>query len=177
MDINHILQAAIDGDSSAEQELFAHLSVRFELFLRHRFRNEEERKDIAQEACLTVLKKYKTEVFSKGFEVWAHGVLKIIILRHFEKMKQNRDRDLPLNESMQASTMDKNYKETEQNLLLCLKKIKDHNLRYARVLNYIYQGYSTEELCRRMSCSRNNLYVIINRGRSLLLECMKKGEI
>ncbi|MEZ5359725.1 MAG: RNA polymerase sigma factor [Candidatus Zixiibacteriota bacterium] len=174
--IEQLLQSAKKGDPIAEQELFRHLSVRFSLFLRHRIKDEEIRKDLAQEACLTVLSKYKSEQFTVGFEAWAHGVLRIVVLRHFEKLGKDKEKSIPLEDTPQIAETDSHRIETERRLIACLKKIRQQNLRYARVLNLIYQGYSTDEICRKLNCSRNNLYVIVNRGRSLLQECLERGE-
>ncbi|NIO21904.1 MAG: hypothetical protein GTN76_14535, partial [Candidatus Aenigmarchaeota archaeon] len=76
--MDELLSKAREGDEKAERELFQYLFVRFKALAKRRI-GEGEAEDIAQEACLTVLEKYKTQTFTKGFETWAYGVLKMKI--------------------------------------------------------------------------------------------------
>jgi len=59
-------------------------------------------------------------------------------------------------------------------LLRCLKDVLKVKRQYARALNLKYQGYSTEEICGRLGVKRGDLYVILNRGRAVLRECLDK---
>jgi len=62
------------------------------------------------------------------------------------------------------------------NLVECLRELIRGFPRYARVLNLVQQGYGTEEICERMTISRNNLYVLLSRGRKVLKDCISYEE-
>ena len=176
--MKELLARARAGDKAAEQQIFQYLLVRFELFAKRRIRDGETSRDVAQEACVTVLAKYKTEVFTTGFGPWAYGVLRMKIGNHIQKAKTERqnissesDVDSIAGQSADISC------ELKTKLLECLKKISDRNSRYARVLNLTYQGFKTDEMCQRLGITPGNFYVILNRGRSMLRLCLDKGEV
>ena len=62
INMDQIFARAREGDEKAEQELFKYLFVRFKTLAERRI-GKGEAEDIAQEACMTVLQKYKTETF------------------------------------------------------------------------------------------------------------------
>ena len=64
----------------------------------------------------------------------------------------------------------------ERQLLDCLRALNRSNGRHARILNLHYQGYSVEEICRRLSLTRTNFYTILSRARTILLACLEKGD-
>ncbi len=176
--MDKLLAKVKTGDQTAEKQIFEILLVRFELLAKRTVRDEESAKDIAQDACATVLEKYKTEEFTTGFEAWAHGVLRMKIGNHIQRMKAQRQRlstrsDI---ESTCGSTDSIDF-DLKSRLLTCLKEILEVNSRYARVLNLSYQGYKTDEICQRLGISPGHFYVVLNRGRSLLRLCLDKGEV
>jgi RNA polymerase sigma factor (sigma-70 family) len=176
--MERLLERVRNGDKSAEQEIFQYLLVRFELLAKRRLRDEEIARDVAQEACVTVLEKYKTEEFSTGFEAWAYGVLRMKIGNHLQKARTERqivtaESDIELTAGL-AGDIDCDLKAR---LLDCLRKILEVNSRYARVLNLAYHGYKTVEICQRLGIMPGNFYVILNRGRSMLRLCLEKGEL
>jgi DNA-directed RNA polymerase specialized sigma24 family protein len=65
----------------------------------------------------------------------------------------------------------------EKVLIDCLRKICAGNNRYARILNFFYQGFNTEEVCRKLKISAGNAYVMLGRARSLLKTCLEMGDI
>ncbi|UCC43318.1 MAG: sigma-70 family RNA polymerase sigma factor, partial [Candidatus Zixiibacteriota bacterium] len=73
--MQHLVIKAKQGDKAAERQLFESLSVRFVLLAKRRI-GEEHCKDIAQEACITILEKLKTEAPEENFEAWAYKVLR-----------------------------------------------------------------------------------------------------
>lgn len=177
--MNHLLARAREGDKSAEKQLLEYLFVRFRLFAKHRVREDEEAEDIAQEACITVSEKYKTETFTEGFQAWAYGVLKMKIGNHLQSAAAKRDRIISQSAINGAGGMSSLSSDPDlrRRLFDCLRKILRVNRRYARVLNLVYQGYKTDEICQKLKLSRNNFYVILNRGRSMLRTCLKTGEV
>ena len=176
--MDELVARAKVGDKAAEQQVFQYLLVRFELLAKRRLRDGETSRDIAQEACATVLAKYKTEVFTIGFGPWAYGVLRMKIGNHIQKIKTERqiisaESDV---DSIAGQSTDVDC-ELKTKLLACLKRISDKNSRYARILNLTYQGFKTDEICRRLCITPGNFYVILKRGRSMLKLCLDKGEV
>jgi RNA polymerase sigma factor (sigma-70 family) len=175
--LNKLVIRAKHGDKSAENEIFEHLSVRFRAFTKQVIRGEQDAEDIAQDACAIILKKYKTESFSSSFPAWAHGVLRMTIGNFLQKNKT--EKKLIVSEYENKCTFESLEQPVDfdlrRRLNNCASQIIGSYRRYARVLNLIHQGYRVKEICDRMSISSPNLYVILNRGRSILKECLEKG--
>lgn len=176
----HILLERLKaGDESAGEQIYQGLFVRFRVVAKRRVRNECDAEDLAQDACLTVLSKCRTEEFTKNFLAWAYGVLRMKIGNYIQSARNSREvccdgtegeRDLrfsvpPSEPGLLSSLLD------------CLRKIVAVHPRYARVLNLAYQGYESDSICRKLNVSRTNMYVILNRGRSLLRRCLQTGKV
>lgn len=177
--MDELLAQARQGDEAAERKLFQNLFERFSLFAKTKIQREAEAEDIAQEACLTVLEKYKTQTFPSGFIPWAHGVLKMKIGNYLQKTAIRRK---TLVSSATASGKEgasslATDPEFRRQLTECIRKIARANRRYARVLNLMYQGYETDEICDRLKLNRNTVYIILSRGRSMLRTCLETGEV
>lgn len=176
--MDRLLARVKEGDGKAEKELFQYLFVRFKTLAKRRI-GEGEAEDIAQEACLTVLQKYKTETFTKGFEAWAYGVLKMKVGNYIQGLLVKQKSLTPELEADQAprfATLKPDY-ELKRKLVDCLKQISKRSRIYARILNFIQQGYKTDEICQRLQIKANNYYVILNRGRRMLRTCLETGTI
>jgi RNA polymerase sigma factor (sigma-70 family) len=174
--LDDLLMKAKSGDARAEDELMRYLSVRFVAIAKHNI-GDGEAKDIAQEACLTILQKYRTERFTKGFGAWAYGVLKMKIGNHIQGLMAKQKSSVPESEADQTqmcSSPESAY-NLKRKLIDCMKKIIKHNPSYARVLNMIYQGYATNEISEKLKINQNHLYVMLNRGRGMLKSCLEKG--
>jgi hypothetical protein len=59
----------------------------------------------------------------------------------------------------------------------CLKQVGRANIRYARILNFIYQGQDFDYICQRLTMTRNNAYSVLSRARTMLMKCVDKGII
>lgn len=176
--MDELLARVRAGDPEAERRIFQILHVRFRRLAKRRVRNETSAEDIAQDACTTVLEKYKTEEFTVGFEAWAYGVLRMKIGNYLQKLRTERD-GLSVEseiEAMPAVGGDVDS-ELKMRLLDCLKKILEVNSKYARALNLTYQGYKTDEICQKLGIVPSHFYVVLNRGRSMLRLCLDKGEV
>jgi RNA polymerase sigma factor (sigma-70 family) len=173
--MDDLFERAKNGDSGAEKQLFERLRVRFRHFAGRIIRDKDAVEDVVQEACLTVLEKYKTTDFPNGFSAWAHGVLKMKIRKYLERTAANRERSLPESKAndSQVSPSVSSDPDLKRRLMECLKRILKVNRRYARALNLSYLGFQVDEMCRRLKVKPNNLYVILNRGRSMLKECLQ----
>jgi RNA polymerase sigma factor (sigma-70 family) len=176
--MNELLSKARDGDEKAEKQLFQYLFVRFKTFAKRRI-GEGEAEDIAQEACVTVLQKYKSETFTRGFEAWAYGVLKMKIGNYMQGLlvkQKSLVSEAEADHAERISSPEPGY-DLKRKLIDCLKQLLKFNRFYARVLNLIYQGYDTGEISRRLRIKPNSSYVILNRGRRYLRTCLETGRI
>ena len=176
--LDRLLTLAKQGDDKAEKELFEYLFVRFKTLATRRI-GRGDAEDIAQEASLTVLEKYKSETFSKGFEPWAYGVLRMKISNYMrgqllrdKKTAPESEIDRHVQMSSRGSELDLKRKSID-----CLREMIKRNRQYARVLNLVQQGYKTVEICQRLGIKPNNYYVTLSRGRRLLEICLETGGI
>ena len=174
--MQQLVRKAKQGDKSAETQIFQYLRVRFVLLAKRRI-GEEHCEDIAQEACITVLEKLKTDSPEENFEAWAYQVLRNKIGNYLQSINLRQKKMVTTEhidylEKPAISDMDPIFK---RRLLDCLKKLVKGNRRYARVLNFTHQGFDTEEICRRMEMKSNHLYVLLNRGRKMLSDCLNGG--
>ncbi|MBN2226952.1 MAG: RNA polymerase sigma factor [candidate division Zixibacteria bacterium] len=174
--LQRLFSRARGGDQAAETELFEYLFVRF-VYLAKRRIGEEEAEDIAQDACTTILRKFRTETGVERLDIWAYGVLKRKIGNFYQRRETRRK---IINESgdvddMTGLVQTESNPELRRKLVVCLRKLIVSYPRYARILNLVYQGYSTEEICRRLKVKPGNMYVMLNRGRKLLSDCLEGG--
>lgn len=172
--MDELVKKAKAGDKMAEKEIFDNLFVRFKYLAKRRV-GENDCEDLAQEACMTVLEKYKTEKFEINFLAWAYGILKNKIGNHFQTLKRRSSRELSLDDNLPAAAA-RHDPDLTRILLQCLRKMVASFSRYARALNLAYQGFETEIICEKLGVTRNNYYVLLNRGRSLLQTCVEEGE-
>jgi RNA polymerase sigma-70 factor (ECF subfamily) len=179
MDINTLHKEAVSGEKNAESSLFELLTVRLRYLATLRLRSVEDAEEVVQEALMAISREYAEISIETSFAAWAHKVLINRILNHV-KTKKLRDGRIEKKfnpENMPEGGIHESNPDLKRRLLECLRKISDLNPRYARILNFQYQGYKTEEICRRISVNSNNLYVILSRARSLLQHCLKTGGI
>jgi RNA polymerase sigma factor (sigma-70 family) len=173
-----LLDRARQGDEAAEKEIFEFLLARFTAFATRKIGGKDAA-DVAQEACLTIVKKYRDEKYTIGFEAWAYGVLKMTI-RNFLRYRRYREKtsapEFEIDRSGKTWEQEPDF-ELKRNLLDCLKQIYKRNPLYARSLNLRYQGYQTEAISEMLHVAPKNYYVLLSRGRKLLKECLETGRI
>ena len=179
MNINTLYNIAREGNQTGEEELFKVLSARFRLFARQRVWDELDSEEIVQDALMTICKEYKAIEFTTSFSAWVYKVLDNRILGYIQTKKRRNGRVSSVSEAenLPATEKDNPKQELKQDLIRCMRKIAGTNLRYARVLNLHYQGFSTEEICSKLNLTRNNLYSVLSRARSLLEFCLERGDI
>ncbi|MCP4567112.1 MAG: sigma-70 family RNA polymerase sigma factor [FCB group bacterium] len=177
MNIDAFYNEARSGNNQAEEELFQHLSVRFRLFAHQRIWNEDDVDDIVQSAMMAIAKEYRSLAIEKSFTAWAYKVLDNRILSYIKTKSSRRRRLEPMGEEeVSAGAVDPDP-DLESMLLDCIRKVAASNRRYARILNLYYQGYTTEEVCRRLKMTANHSYVTLSRARSMLELCLDTGDI
>ncbi|MBN1210968.1 MAG: RNA polymerase sigma factor, partial [candidate division Zixibacteria bacterium] len=115
--------------------------------------------------------------FTLSFSSWAYKVLVNVYLNYYKKKQSNKGKQVALPDYDNVPGSWAPDPDLENALIDCLRKICANNNRYARILNLYYQGFSTEEVCRKLKISSANAYVILARARSLLKTCLEKGEI
>ncbi len=175
--LQQLFSRALGGDQTAETELFEHLFVRF-VYLAKRRVGEEEAEDIAQDACTTILRKFRTETGVERFDIWAYGVLKRKIGNFYQRRDTRRKVMVGNGEvdDMTGLIQTESNPEIRRILMVCLRKLIVSYPRYARILNLVYQGFSTDEVCRKLNIKPGNVYVMLNRGRKLLSDCLEGGD-
>ncbi len=177
MSLSDLVEKARSGDNNAEDRLFQILRARFASIAKRRVREKETAEDIVQQACVTVLQKYKTEEFRAGFEAWAYCVLRMKIGNYIQAKSSSReslDDGTVLDRLPEKSPSDP---DLERKLIDCLRKIIKVYPRYARVLSLSYQGFISDEICNRLNVTKTNLYSLLSRGRSVLSLCLETGRV
>jgi RNA polymerase sigma-70 factor (ECF subfamily) len=176
--VQQLVQQAKRGDKQAEEELIRFLLPKFH-YLASRRVGPEDASDIAHDACLTVIEKYRSHASDDDFLSWAYMILKNKIGNYYQarsvRKKYMRQREP---ESPETGSHNANPDILlRHDIRRCLKKLVDRFPRYAEALHYTYTGYATTEICRMMSITPANLYVLLNRGRSLLSACLQDGKL
>ncbi len=174
-----ILSRALAGDKPAENELFEHLHLRFKRIVKRTIREQEYIEEIAQEACKTVLEKYKTETFHTSFFAWAHGVLRNKIGSFIQAQRRDRTRLGTGSGSHPGggAANEERYHALRMAMSACLKMILKRSRLYGRILIFAYRGEETADVCRRLGITPNHAYVALNKGRNLLKECLARGKV
>jgi RNA polymerase sigma factor (sigma-70 family) len=134
---------------------------------------DEDAEDLVQEACTTVFEKYRNETFDVGFHAWACGVLRMKIGNYLHRKHRNSQRSARLTDR----TEDRSPGSTpglQRALIDCLKRLLKKKPRYARILNFSHQGYTTNQICERLKMNSNQYYVALNRSRSLMKACLQQ---
>ncbi len=175
--LNDLFLAAAGGDQAAESKLIEMLRERFLVLAKFRMGGSDA-EDIVQEACITVVQKYKTLPDHDRFLLWAHTVLRNKIGNYISGSRR-RNRifaDSAGGEQVGRETNDASIGLLEEQIVKCLKRIGRVNRRYPRILNLVHLGYNADEISRRLNLNKKHLYVLLNRGRSLLADCLEKDD-
>lgn len=179
MDINILYDNACQGDRQAVEELFEVLSSRFRLFAHHKIQNRAEAEEVVQEALTTIYAEYGKITFSTSFSAWACKVLDNRVLNYLRK-KQRESQRID-HEVSQSPDLIKAHAganpDLKRKLLNCFQRVCRRNLRYARIMNLHYQGYKTAEICDRIKVKPETLYSALSKARSMLENCLDKGEV
>lgn len=171
--MQELLTKALNGDHAAQKQIFEYLRVRFHLLAKRRIGNADA-EDIAQDACITVWEKYQNAPGPADFEAWAYQILRNKIGNYMQSraVRQKTHATVESIEEFEGLQRLDVSPVLKQNLIRCLEKLMKVNIKYARVLNLVHQGYKTDEICQRLKVKQNHFYVLLNRSRTMLSECL-----
>jgi len=177
MNIDTLYQQAIQGDKKTESALFEKLRERFRLFAHRKVWNSEAAEEIVQEALTTVAEQYHDIQIDSSFAGWAHRVLENKFLSYLQSKRRQAGRNVSL-ESTEFLTdgWEPNH-DLRRRLEDCFKQVGQANTRYARILNFQYQGFKIEEICQKLDTQISQTYTILSRARSMLKGCLEKGKV
>ena len=173
LNLNELHQAAQGGDRQAENRLFEILTVRVRRFAYQRVWTEEAAQEVAQEALAVVARDYRDIQVHTSFAAWAHRVLENRLLAHFRARQSESRRQSDIIDIGETRGGQEETPGLKARLAECLRLILSSNRRYARILNFRYQGYKTGEICSRLNITANNCYVMLSRARDSLERCLK----
>jgi len=177
IDTNSLYKSAIKGEKKAEEELFRRFTVSFRVIAQRKIWESADSEEVVQNALLTVAQKYKEAQIDRSISAWAYKVLDNKILDYIKSRAVRKGRVTGESTEYNQATTPQSDPVLKTRLLECLREIGRANPRFARIINLHYQGFTTEEICERLSVSRNNFYVILSRARSTLVDCLNRGEV
>ncbi len=177
MDLNDLYDFACSGGKNEEQKLFREISARFTLIAQYRLGDIQAAEDIVQDTVMDIMKKYKDLNLSDRFTVWSQKVLKLNILNYLRNTGRRRDKIQQLAEEKNANDASEIEPSFQRKVRDCFKKVNHINSRHARILNFVYLGFSMDEICDKLDITRNNAYSILSRARSMLRLCLETGDI
>lgn len=176
MGINDIYSQLISGNEAVKKQFFSMLTGRFRLITRQRIRNRDDAAEVVQKALMTVAEKYRDIEIETSFAAWANQVLNNKILDHYRAQGRRSERLVPLEESGQGLANPVSDPDMKRRLVDCLKKVREANKRFGRVLVLHYQGFTVVEICERMGVDRTRQYKDLSKARALLRTCLANGE-
>lgn len=173
MNINELYAIVHNGDKSAEKRLFDKLRERFQLILQQKIMNVTDTEDLLQNTLIVIARKYLNMDFETSFSAWAYKVLEYNILNYYRTKGRQRDKLEEFAEQHGDTAVIMPDSELKRQLLNCLKKINEANIRHARILNFSYQGYDMEKICEKLKLTKNGAYILLSRARAKLKICME----
>lgn len=175
MKIEELYIQATNTNKKAKKELFDILYASFRLILQYKGMNGQDAEDVIQDVMIVIDKGLKRIEKIENFSSWAHKVLKNKWLDYAKSRKYLKNKTpLELKDIYPARNNEIDFILMEQ-LIECFRKVGMINRRQARILNFHFQGYSTEEICARLEITKSNMYTLLSRARSALELCLEKG--
>lgn len=176
MDINTLYENALADDKKSREQLFQFLAESFRLFVLQRIKNREDAEDVVQNALTIISDQFERTKITTSFAAWAYSVLKVQIMSYYKSRQLPKNLNVAITQDYSDSCSESDPVLKNQ-LVECLKKIHTVNKSHVRILNLHFQGYSTQEICKRLRLSASNLYTSLCRARAMLRKCLEKGDI
>ena len=174
MDINELYRNARRGDEVAERQLFDYLAASFRSFIRLKDVDADDAEDVMQTALLRIAESYRQVDIHSSFAGWAHVVLRNSMMEYFRRRSMGRRKIKELATLQAASRTADPDPRLRAGLRECLRAIHERNPAYAQVLALHFEGYTTDEICERLTLTSTNLYTILSRARASLRDCLKQ---
>ncbi len=172
-ELHNAIRLAKQGDKGAEHDIFEYLRVRFIILAKKRMSGDMA-EDIAHEACLTVFEKFQSIPADVEFLAWAYKILRNKIGSHMRK-SSFRGKILFSSDAIEDIIGTRNLKEDHDfrlTLMACLRKLSKQYPKYIRIINLSNQGYTADEICKKLKIRPNYFYVLLHRCRSWLYTCI-----
>jgi RNA polymerase sigma factor (sigma-70 family) len=176
LNLNALQQIAVTGNKEAEKKLFETLRVRFYLLAQQRIMNKDDCEEVVQNTLTAIAEKYKSVDFRKSFTAWVYSIFENNVKNYYRTKRYHLSKLGRLQEETIPEEVKNPDPILKSKLIDCLKKVIRRNLRYARILNLYNQGYSGEDISRKMKITRNNVYMLFTRARSSLKKCLEGQE-
>lgn len=146
--------------------------------------NEEDAKDMAQEALIRVFKSIRDFKGQSSFSTWLYRIVTNVCLDELRRRKNNKY--VPLEGTIQTAggelhmelcsdkeTPESAYERVEQRELI-VKAIEELNEEYKSVIVLRdIQGFSYDEISKMLDCSLGTVKSRINRARNMLRDKLK----
>ena len=171
--MNSLVAQVLEGDKDARERLIAHLRERFVLLARRRT-GSADAEDLAQEACMTVVEKLNCGSKPEFFEAWAYQILRNKIGNYLQSAQRRMVDDPAALESAGRPPISVESIQLRNDLRHCLAEMRRGRTIYLRTLNLAQLGFSSKEICKKLNVTQNNMYVMLNRSRQMLRECLKR---
>lgn len=169
--------------SAADNELFLSLiTANYDHLRRYIYTllpNEEDTKDVLQEVCISISRKFAEYDRSRPFLPWACRFAYLKVLKFYEQQRPRRMVRLPTEVLELLATA----REEEEPVLAerltaletCLQKLNDQDRRLIRA-RYVDRE-PIEAIADNFSQSRRTLFRNLERVRRLLFECINRSVV
>jgi len=125
---------------------------------------------------VAVTGQYDKIMIKSSFSVWANQVLHNKMVDHFRLKRLKTDKMEFLSQQRGVAEVSDPNPMLKIRIKKCFSMINKVHKQHARILNLHFQGYSTDEVCRRMKITRNACYVSLSRARAMLRKCLTQEE-
>jgi RNA polymerase sigma-70 factor (ECF subfamily) len=165
-------------DQSSTEQIVRLLSIHQEQLYRYVFAllpNEQDAKDVVQETCVALCRKFDEYDKSRPFLPWAYRFAYLEVLKHRQQHRRNgialsdevveilaRERD------EQSAILDTRLRALEE----CLQKLPENDF---QLIQGRYQSsLTTDSLAERLEMSRRSLFRNLERVRRVLFDCITR---
>lgn len=134
---------------------------------------EQDAKDVVQETCVAICRKFHEYDESRPFLAWAHGIAYLEVLKHRQK---NRSRAVSLSNevvellarerSQQADILDARLRALEE----CLAALPQED--YRLIQGRYRSPLSIDQLAAQVGMSQRTLFRNLERVRRVLFDCI-----
>ena len=176
LDVNSLHRKALSGNDEFREQLFKVLLESFRIIAQHKIWNNEDSEEVVQIALQTIWDKFDETAEIANFQAWSYRVLTNKIGDYYRQQKHRGNWVAGSYRDAEYSRDSDHDPEFIIQLSDCIRKVGETNHRYARVLNLKYQGFSVDEISRKLALKANYLYVVLSRARSMLSDCLKLGD-